>query len=118
MRTAELFLLCRLTVTATSKENGAKVASETFNVALVGAVEVSSAVLAVKRLDPASTKQKEELEYPQQLQKPLALQPGTQLRVCKISASLSLSPLHVSHDHFILRRYLRPSTERCLVHDL
>ena len=61
-----------------------KVASETFTVALVGAVEVPSAVLAVKRLDPASTKQKEELEFPQQLQKPLALQPGTQLKVCKL----------------------------------
>ena len=70
-------------MTATSKENGVKVASETFTVALVGAVEVTSAVLAVKRLDPASTKQKEELEFPQQLRKPLALQPGTQLKVYK-----------------------------------
>lgn len=56
-------------------------ASETFAVALTGAVAVSSAVLAVKRLDPASTKQKEEIEFPRQLQKPLALQPGTQLKV-------------------------------------
>ncbi len=74
---------CRLTVTATSK-GGEKVASETLAVALVGSVEVPSAVLAVKRLDPASTKQKEELDYPQQLQKPLNLQPGTQLKVCNI----------------------------------
>ncbi len=85
-------------MTATSKEGGAKVASETFDVALVGAVTVSSAALAVKRLDPASTKQKEELEYPQQLQKPLALQPGTQLKVCKNLATPSLTPLHMYPD--------------------
>ena len=49
--------------------------------ALVGSVEVPSAVLAIKRVDPASTKQKEELQYPDALQKPLNLQPGTQLKV-------------------------------------
>ncbi len=85
---------CRLTVTATSK-GGDKVALEDFAVALVGSVEVPSAVLAVKRLDPVSTKQKEELDYPQQLQKPLNLQPGTQMKVCNIQwAELPhLSPL-------------------------
>ena len=57
------------------------VAADTFTVALVGTVEVLSAVLAIKRVDPASTKQKEELEFPQTLQKPLDLQPGTQLKV-------------------------------------
>ena len=83
---------CRLTVTATGK-NGETVASETFAVALVGTVEVTSAVLSIKRLDPASTKQKEELEYPQQLQKPLHLQPGMQLKVCTIDASIALLTL-------------------------
>ena len=68
-------------------------ASETLAVALVGMVEVTSAVLSIKRLDPASTKQKEELEYPQQLQKPLHLQPGMQLKVCTIDASIALLTL-------------------------
>ena len=68
-------------------------ASETLAVALVGMVEVISASLSIKRLDPASTKQKEELEYPQQLQKPLHLQPGMQLKVCTIEASIALLTL-------------------------
>ena len=64
-----------------TKGSSEVLASETLAVALVGSVEVPSAVLAIKRVDPASTKQKEELQYPDALQKPLNLQPGTQLKV-------------------------------------
>ena len=73
--------LRRLSVTAVTKGSSEVLASETLAVALVGSVEVPSAVLAIKRVDPASTKQKEELQYPDALQKPLSLQPGTQLKV-------------------------------------
>ena len=73
--------LCRLTVTAMTKGSSEVLALESLAVALVGSVEVPSAVLAIKRVDPASTKQKEELQYPDALQKPLNLQPGTQLKV-------------------------------------
>ncbi len=74
---------------ATGK-SGETVASESFAVALVGMVGVNSAVLSIKLLDPASTKQKEELEYPQRLQKPLHLQPGMQLKVCTIDGGIGL----------------------------
>ncbi len=73
--------LCRLSVTAMTKASSEVLASETLAMALVGSVEVPSAVLAIKRVDPASTKQKEDLQYPDALQKPLNLQPGTQLKV-------------------------------------
>jgi len=75
-------------VAAMGEKNSGKVASEVFQIALTGSVEVPEVTLSVKGADGSAAKKKETtLQYPDKLDSALDLDASSQLKVDCLTVS-------------------------------